>query len=147
MTQLHKRLTDDQIRVLLHGCCQGLLVRSEIQGILCIGKTRFLALLTKYRQDPEGFAVAYERQTPGRLSVDAEAAIERELLREKAIVEDKRLPISGYKYSALRDRPQKKGTKVSVTMIIDRAKRLGCHRPRKRRKAHDREVVTASIGR
>lgn len=146
MTQLHRRLTDDQIRVLLHGYCQGLLARSEIQGILGIGKTRFFALLKKYRQDPEGFSVAYERQTPSRLTVDVEAAIQRELLREKAIVEDKRLPISGYNYSALRDRLQKKGIKVSVTTIIDRAKRLDCHKPRKKRKAHDREVVTASIG-
>ena len=100
---------------------QGLLARSEIQGILGIGKTRFFALLKKYRHDPEGFSVAYERHSPGRLSVDAEAAIERELLREKAIVEDKRLPISGYNYSALRDRLQKKGIKVSVTTIIERA--------------------------
>jgi hypothetical protein len=72
--------------------------------------------------------------------------IERELLREKEIVEDKRLPISGYNYSALRDRLKKKGIEVSVTTIIDRAKRLGCYKPRKKRKTHDREVLTASIG-
>ncbi len=146
MTQLHRRFTDDQIKVLLHGYCQGLLARSEIQGMLGIGKTRFFALLKKYRQDPEAFSVAYERHTPGKLSAAVEAAIERELLREKAIVEDKRLPISGYNYSALRDRLKKKGIKVSVTTIIDRAKRLNCYKPRKKRKTHDREVVTASIG-
>jgi hypothetical protein len=80
------------------------------------------------------------------LSAEAESEIERELLREKEIVENRDLPISGYNYSALRDRLKKNGIKVSVTTIIDRAKRLGCHKPRKKRKAHDREVLTASIG-
>jgi transposase len=146
MTQLHKRLTNDQVKVLLNGYCQGLLARAEIQEILGIGKTRFFALLKEYQQDPEAFSVAYERHAPGRLSADVESEIERELLREKEIVEDKRLPISGYNYSALRDRLKKKGIKVSVTTIIDRAKRLDCYKPRKKRKAHDREVLTASIG-
>jgi hypothetical protein len=71
--------------------------------------------------------------------------IERELLREKAIVEDKRLPISGYNYSALRDRLRKKGIKVSVNTIIDRAKRSDCYKARQKRKTHDREVLTASV--
>jgi transposase len=146
MTQLHKRFTDDQVKVLLNGYCQGLLARAEIQEMLGIGKTRFFALLNEYRQDPQAFSVAYERQTPGRLPAAVEMEIERELLREKVIVEDKRLPISGYNYSALRDRLKKKGIKVSVTTIIDRAKRLGCYKPRQKRKTHDREVLTASIG-
>jgi len=146
MTQLHKRFTDGQVKVLLNGYCQGLLVRAEIQEMLCIGKTHFFALLKEYRQDPEAFSVAYERHTPSRLSADVESGIEQELLREKEIVEDKRLPISGYNYSALRDRLKKKGIKVSVSTIIDRAKRLDCYKPRKKRKAHDREVLTASIG-
>ena len=146
MNQLHRRFTDDQVRVLLSGYCRGLLGRAEIQEILDIGKTRFFALLKAYRQDPEAFSVTYERRTPGRLSAAVEAEIERELLREKVIIEDKRLPISGYNYSALRDRLKKKGVKVSVTTIIDRAKRLNCYKPRKKRKTHDREVLTASTG-
>jgi len=146
MTQLHKRFTDGQVKVLLNGYCQGLLVRAEIQEMLGIGKTHFFALLKEYRQHPEAFSVAYERHTPGRLSADVESQIEQELLREKEIVEDKRLPISGYNYSALRDRLKKKDIKVSASTIIDRAKRLDCYKPRKKRKAHDREVLTASIG-
>ncbi len=146
MTQLHKRFTDDQVKVLLNGYCQGLLARAEIQEMLGIGKTRFFALLKEYRKASEAFSVAYERHTPGRLPAAVEVEIERELLREKVIVEDERLPISGYNYSALRDRLKKKGIKVSVNTIIDRAKRLDCYKPRKRRKSHDREVLTASIG-
>jgi hypothetical protein len=60
------------------------------------------------------------------LPAAAEEEIEREFLREKEIVEDKRLPISGYNYSAQRDRLKKKGIEGSVTTIIDRAKRLNC---------------------
>lgn len=146
MTHLHRRFTDDQIKVLLNGYCQGLLGRGEIQEILDVGKTRFFALLKEYRQDPETFSVAYERHTPGRLPAAVEEEIEKELLRERDIVEDKRLPISGYNYSALRDRLKKKGIKVSVTTIIDRAQRLDCYKAGKKRKAHDREVLTASIG-
>lgn len=147
MTQLHKQFTDDQVKMLLHGYCQGLLSRDEIQEMLSIGKTRFFAILKEYRQDPEAFSIAYERHTPGRLSADVGAAIERELLREKEIVENKDLPISGYNYSALRDRLKKNGIKVSVNTIVDRARRLDCYIPRKEKsKAHDRQVLTASTG-
>jgi transposase len=146
VTQLHRRFTDDQVKVLLKGYCQGLLKRAEVQEMLGIGKTRFFALVKEYRADAEAFSVAYERHTPGRLPADVEMEIERELLREKAIVEDKRLPISGYNYSALRDRLRKKDIKVSVNTIIDRAKRLDCYKAHKKRKTHDREVLTASIG-
>jgi hypothetical protein len=61
-------------------------------------------------------------------------------------VEDRRLPISGYNYSALRDRLAQRGIKVSLPTIIDRAKRLGCYKPHRKGKAHDREVVTSAVG-
>jgi len=146
VTQLHRRLTDDQVKVLLKSYCDGLLKRADAQEVLGIGKTRFFALVKEYRDAPEVFSVAYDRHTPGRLPAAVEMEIERELLREKGIVDDKRLPISGYNYSALRDRLRKRGIKVSVNTIIDRAKRLGCYKARRKRKTHDREVLTASIG-
>jgi len=146
MKQLHKRFTDGQIKVLLQGYCQGILRRDKVQEMLGISKSQFFALLREYRQDPEAFSVSYQRTTPARLSAAVEAEIEQALLREKEIVEDKRLLISSYNYSALRDRLAKKGINVSVTTIINRAKRLGCYKPRKKRKAHDRQVLTASIG-
>jgi len=66
--------------------------------------------------------------------------------RDKELVEDERLPISGYNYSALRDRLAKKGIEVSLTTIIDRAKRLDCYMPHAKKSVHDREVLTAAIG-
>ena len=146
MDQIHKRFTSDQIKVLFQGYCQGTIKRACVEETLGIGKTRFFALLKEYRQSPTAFSLSYQRATPAKLSKVVEAEIEKELLREKELVEDKRLPISGYNYSALRDRLRKKGTNVSVTTIIQRAKRMDCYKPRRKGKAHDREVLTASIG-
>ncbi len=146
MSQLHKRFTDEQIKILFQGYCQGKMKRIEIQDLMKIGKTRFFAILKKYRQNPEGFSVNYQRATPAKLSFQAEAEIEKALLQEKKIVENPDLPISGYNYAAMRDRLKEKGVQVSTTTIIDRAKKLNCHKPRRKRKRHDREVLTVSIG-
>jgi hypothetical protein len=146
MDQLHKRFTVEQIKVLLQGYAQGTMSRAEVEEMLNIGKTRFFALLKEYQQSPATFAIAYERDTPARLSASVEAAIEKELLREKELVDDPQLPISDYNYSALRDRLKKTGVIVSATTITDRAKKLECYKPHRKGKAHDRQVVTAAIG-
>ena len=146
MAQLHKRFSDEQLRVLFRGYCQGQFSRADLQEMLNIGKTRFFALLSEYRRDPETLTIAYQRTASSKLSAEVEAEIELALLREKEIVEDPDLPISGYNYTAIKDRLEKKGIQVSVTTIIKRAKQLDCHKPRKKKKVHDREVLTASIG-
>jgi hypothetical protein len=146
MVQLHKQFSDEQVAFLFRAYAQGLMSRVEVQEALGIGKARFFSLWKVYRHDPGGFSVRYQRATPKKITPAAEAAIERELLREKALVEDPELPISSYNYSALRDRLRKQGITVSVNTIIDRAKKLSCHRPRRKEKVHDREVLTASVG-
>ena len=57
MSQIHKRLSDEQIRVLFQGYCQGQFSRSNLQELLGIGKSRFFALLKAYRHDSEGSAL------------------------------------------------------------------------------------------
>jgi hypothetical protein len=146
MPQIHRRFTDEQVRVLFQGYFQGQVARRNVQELLGIGKSRFFAPLRAYRQEPEGFSVAYRRASPGRLCPEAEEVVRAALLREKAIVEDPDLPISGSNYTAMRDRLEAEGIKVSVTTIIDRAKELDCHKPRRRRKLHSREVLSASLG-
>ncbi len=64
MDQLHRRFTVDQVKVMLHGYCQGTLSRTEGQEMLGLGKTRFFALLQACRSNPEAFSIAYERETP-----------------------------------------------------------------------------------
>jgi hypothetical protein len=146
MTQLHKRFTDEQIRLLFKRFCEGLMTRMEIEEIIGVSKTRFFALVKAYRLNPESFSMAYLRTASPKLSVQVETEINHELLRDKDLIEDPRLPIHEYNYSALRDRLRKKDIQVSVPTIIKRAKRLDCYQPRRKAKIHDREVVTTAIG-
>jgi transposase len=146
MAQLHKRFSDDQIIFLFQAYEQGLLTQEEIQDTLGVGRSRFFILWKKYRENPNTFSISYQRPTPKRISPESEEAIEHELMREKSLIEDPELPISRYNYSAIRDRLKKQGITVSVNTIIDRAKKLGCHKPRKTKKAHDRKVLTESVG-
>ncbi len=146
MSQLHKRFTAEQVKMLLDSYLKGTIVRTEVEEILQINKTRFFAILKEYRKDPASFSITYERETPARLSAEVEAAITKELLREKALVEDPRLPISSYNYLAMRDRLKAKDITVSATTITKRAKELDCYLPHRKQKVHDRQVITAAIG-
>ena len=146
MGQLHKRFTTEQVKLLLNGYVQGRIARAEVEAILEINKTRFFALVKEYRRAPDTFSLEYQRDTPARLTAEVEAAIIKELLREKALVEDPKLPIGSYNYSSIRDRLQKNGYHVSVNTLIQRAKRSGCYLPHPRKKVHNRQVVTMAIG-
>jgi hypothetical protein len=146
MEQMHKRFSTEQVKTLLEGFCQGTLDRAAIEEILGIGRSRFFAMLSEYRHDPARFSLTYERKTPARLPTSAEMEIEEQLLLERALVEDRSLPISTYNYSAIRDRLLERGVRVSLPTIIDRAKRLECYKPHLKKKVHDREVITTAIG-
>ena len=146
MGQVHKRFSDEQVRILFQSYCQRKITRNELQELLGIEKTRLFALLKCYRKNPHTFSIVYRRQSPRRLSARVEQQIQGALIREKQIIENPGLPIIDYNYTALRDRLIKKGVEVSVTTIVDRAKKLGCHKSRRKTKPHDREVLTASIG-
>lgn len=145
MTQIHKRFTADQVTVLMQGYCQGTLDRTAVEEVLGIGKTRFFALLNAYRQNPEGLSLAYMRTSPSRLSASTEEEIRKELAIDKGLIDDPTLPISTYNYSAIRDRLDKH-VHVSLSTIIDRAKRTGHYQVQPKRKAHDREVITEAVG-
>jgi hypothetical protein len=147
MAQLHKLFTADQVKVLLTSYEQGHLSRKEIEQTLGIGKTRFFALLRQLRDRPDIFSIDYHRKNQPRLSPEAEDKIQKELLRDKELVDNKDLPISGYNYAALTDRLKKAGVQVSTTTVIQRAKDMGCYHAKKKKKdRHDREVVTSATG-
>jgi hypothetical protein len=147
MTQIHKKFSVDQIKVLLTSYEQGHITREEIGNTLGIGKTRFFALLKQYREHPESFSIDYQRKTKAHLGSEVEEKIRIELLREKELVDNKELPISGYNYAALSDRLKKAGVKVSTTTLIKRAISLGCYQAKRKKKdRHDREVITAATG-
>ena len=71
MTQLHKRFTDEQIRLLFKRYCEGLMPRIEIEEIIGVSKTRFFALVKAYRLSPETFSIAYLRSSSPKLSEQA----------------------------------------------------------------------------
>ena len=146
MQQVHKRFTSEQVKALLQQYDHGAMTRRDVQELLAIGKTRFFALLAGYRQDATAFSITYERTAQSRLPQATEEALQHELLEEKALVEDKSLPISSYNYSAVQDELAKTGIKVSLPTVIDRAKRLDCYKPPRKTKAHDRQVITATTG-
>jgi len=147
MTQIHKKFTVEQIKVLFAAYEQGHISRSEIENTLGIGKTRFFALVKQFREQPDAFSIDYQRKSKTRLSAAAEEKIRAELQRDKALIEDKELPITSYNYAALTDRLKKSGVKVSTTTIIKRAIQHGCYLPKKKKKdRHDREVSTLVVG-
>lgn len=147
MKHIHKRFMVEHVTILLLSYLKRRLTRSEVEQELGIGKTRFFALLQKYRKDPVAFSLAYYRRTPKRITTAQETAIQKGLLFEKQMIENPTLPISSYNYSALRDRlKEKDGINISVTTIIKRAKVLRCHLGKRRKAAHDREVITTAIG-
>ena len=65
---------------------------------------------------------------------------------ERDLIDDSTLPITTYNYSAIRNRLAKRGIRVALSTVIDRARGLGCYQPHPRKKVHDREVVTTAIG-
>jgi hypothetical protein len=146
MDQLHKRFSAEQVKMLMQRYSTGDMSRKEVQEILEIGKTRFFALLKDFKKGTDDFQISYQRTSQSRLGMKIEIAIAHELKREKELVEDPRLPITSYNYSAVRDRLLKQDIQVSVPTIIQRAKQLDCYKPQRKHKVHTREVMTTAIG-
>lgn len=86
MTQIHKKFTGEQIKILFNAYEAGHLSRDEIERTVGIGKTRFFALLKHYREDPNSFSIQYQRSSPMGLSAEVEEKIRVELQREKALL-------------------------------------------------------------
>jgi hypothetical protein len=146
MAQIHKRFTAEQIQLLFKQYQSGEMTRIEIQEILGIKKTRFFTLLGEYKVHSDGFRIEYQRKSKPRISPDIEERIIVELQREKELIDDPRIPITSYNYTAMRDRLQRQNIQVSVPTIIDRAKQIDCYIPDRKHKAHTREVLTTAIG-
>lgn len=146
MKHVHKRFTTDQVKLLVSAYLKRRMTREEVEKELGIGKTRFFALLKKYKNDPDHFSLSYHRNTPKKLSASVELAIIEGLRFDKQLIVDPNVPITTYNYSALRDRLQEKNITVSVNTIIARAKTLDYYQQKRPKIAHDREVLTTAIG-
>jgi hypothetical protein len=149
MVQLHKRFTDSQVKELIERYLNKEIERGYIQEVLGIGKTRFFALINAYRHSPHEFSIQYERNSKTRTIPQAvEDNILKELQIEKHMIENPDIPVRHYNYSYIRDLLRETHhQKVSLSTIIDRAKKYGFYVKKKPQKAlHDREVLTKYVG-
>ena len=142
--QLHKNLTDGQVKSLLKSYLDKKIKINYILQMLRIKRSRLFELLSQYRKDSDNFSIQYDRRTINRkIDPEIDKNIVKELKIEKDLIKNKDVPIRYYNYSYIKDLlEQKYGQKVSLPTLIDRAKRNNFYFLKPKRKAHDREVLT-----
>lgn len=148
-TQLHKRLTLEQVRNILIKYQSGEMRAKEAINYLEISRSRFYVLYGKYEFDPSAFSIEYIREsTNHRISEEAEKRILSELKTEKEkIIDNPDVPTKRYNYSYIQNLLKKKhGIKVSIPTVISRAKDNGYYKAKPPKKIHDREVITNYVG-
>ncbi|MDO8691458.1 MAG: hypothetical protein Q7R39_15875, partial [Dehalococcoidia bacterium] len=89
MEQIHRRFSGEQVRILLAQYGDGKLDRPTVEETLGIGRSRFFSLLKQYRDDPDGFSIAYQRASRSRLDPGVEQEISKQLIVEKGLIDDK----------------------------------------------------------
>jgi len=146
--QLHKRFQNEQVTSLLARYLSKEIPLVYLLDVLGVGRSRFFQLLAEYRQNPEHFSISYQRTEKTRtINQEAEKNIVAELNADKLLVNNQKIPVWRYNYSYVKDRLWcKYHQKVSLPTIINRAKKHDCYLPRRKRKAHDREVLTNYLG-
>lgn len=149
MSQLHKRFSSDQVKMILNLYIMKKMELKEVLNQLSIKKRQFQTILAKYKKDKNNFSIEYSRKHANyRLDKNIDEVIATELTKEKAIIENRDISVSEYNYSAVRDEVVKTvGQNISTPSIINRAKAWGYYikdKPPKR--IHDREVFTEAIG-
>ncbi len=148
MAQLHRKFTDDQAKELLEKYLRKEVGRRYLQENLGINKTRFFALVNAYRDNPVEFSIQDVRKGKTRAIPEAvEVNILKELAVEKKLIEDKDIPVRSYNYSYIKDRLKRQyKQKVSLSAIIDRARKNDFYFRKPKRTIHDREVLTNYAG-
>ena len=87
--QLHKRFSDEQVKMLLEKYTNEKVELRYILETLRIRRRRFFQLLREYRKDPDNFSIQYKRKRATKtISEDVEENIISELEKEKRLIED-----------------------------------------------------------
>lgn len=133
--QLHKKFDTKQVVEILERYLNGEIYQEQAQALLKIGRSRFFDWLKFYREKPAEFSVEYQRKKPTRtLDKKVEDKIIKALEQEKDLIENKENPIRDYNYSFIKETLQRKnGIEVSLTTIINRAKKMNFIRREKSR--------------
>ncbi|MGA2122765.1 MAG: hypothetical protein ABSG49_12110 [Methanoregula sp.] len=123
--QVHKRVTDEQMRMIMERYLAGELSASHAMELLGLKRSQFFEWVQKYKNHPESFSIEYRRKGTNRqLDERLHAHILQELEKEKALIDDPSIPIRFYNYSYIQDRLREHyRAKVSLPAIIDRAKK------------------------
>lgn len=147
--QLHKRFTDDQIKLLLDLYLKKAITLHQVLQKLERSESRFYQILRKYRKSPKKFTIAYARNYPQhQLPPRVDRVIREELEKDRKLIGNKEIPIWHYNYSAVRDNvAERLNNNISSQTVRNRAKKWGYYIPeRKKDKSHTREVVTQAPG-
>lgn len=148
-TQLHKRLSDDQVKAILNKYTNKELTATAAASYFGMGRTRFYEIAAEYQNDPVHFTVRYGRTTPTRrIDPAIEANILKELQIEKEkIIDNPKVPTKRYNYSYIQQLiADKYDQRASLSTIIGRAKEHDYWTPKPPKKIHDRVVVTNYVG-
>lgn len=148
MSQLHKRFSTDQVKLILEWYESGNLKLPEVLSRLEVKERRFYKLLNSYRRNKKGFTVHYGRSQANRhLAVETEQAIRTGLEADKALIDNPNVPIRHFNYSAIRDEVgAMTGDRPALSTIISRAKDWGYYMVPPPKRAHTREVLTEAVG-
>lgn len=149
VSQIHRRFTDDQVKLLLELYSKRAIPLEQVLRQLECSSSRFYQILKAYRRDPGEFTVAYGRDyLQHRLSKKIERGIREELEMDRQLIGDKETPLWGYSYAAVRDEIARRlGCRVSAQTVHSRAKEWGFYIPNiKKEKSPPREVVTEAAG-
>ena len=125
--QIHKRLTEEQVGMILDRYNKKELSREQAMGLLGLKRRQFFDWLKKYRENRKDFSIEYSRKRSNRkIDGGIEENIIKELKTEKGLIDDSAMPIRFYNYSYIQDQLRKKyKQEVSLPTIIDRAKKRG----------------------
>ena len=123
--QIHKRLIDAQVRMILERYLKKELNAKQGMDLLGLKRRQFFEWVKRYKEQGEGFSIEYKRSNEHRrISASIEENIFKELKLDKALIEDRAMPVSFYNYSFIKDQIEKKyRQEVSLPTIIDRAKK------------------------
>lgn len=146
--QLHKRLTIEEVRLVLDWYERKLVNQTEALAKLGLGRRRFFLLLKAYRAGQLKLLEPVRTNRHRRLPLPVEAAIKAELIAEKRLIDDASLPVNTYNYQAVRDTvASRQGVTLSAQTVRRRAKAWGYYLPQARPKAkHTRAVLTTATG-
>lgn len=133
--QIHKRLTDEQVKMILSQYVAKEMTSAEAMELLGLKRRQFFEWAQRYRKDPGSFTIQYLRDERNRKIDDSvDRHILEELAIEKALIDNPSVPIRFYNYSYIQDQIRKNyREKVSLPTIIDRAKKTATILPDLRR--------------